>query len=93
MWPAQFCERLRQPVCLALLRNCLSPYAEAAGGAARLFAALLSAPRLRAGLKAELGAFYPLLLLRPLETDTCVPMCFVAFLPVQTAKIVLRPCK
>ena len=27
--------------------------------------------KLRAGLKAELGAFYPLLLLRPLESDKC----------------------
>lgn len=37
--------------------------------AARLFGGLLLQPRLRTGLKAELGAFYPLLLLRPMEND------------------------
>ena len=37
--------------------------------AARLFSGILLQPRLRTGLKAELGAFYPLLLLRPMEND------------------------
>ena len=70
---AQFCEQLRQPLCLALLRNCTSPYDEAYSAAARLFGAILLQPRLRSGLKAELGAFYPLLLLRPLEAERPEP--------------------
>lgn len=65
----EFAEQLRQPLCLALLRNCTSPYDEAYSLAARLFGGLLLQPRLRTGLKAELGAFYPLLLLRPMEND------------------------
>lgn len=35
--------------------------------AVRLFEAVLSAQKLRAGLKAELGALYPLLVLKPIE--------------------------
>ncbi len=65
----QFCEQLRQPLCLALLRNCMSPYDEAFTAATRLFTAVLLQPKLRGGLKEELGAFFPLLLLRPLEAD------------------------
>lgn len=65
----QFCEQLRQPLCLALLRNCMSPYDEAFAAATKLFTAVLVQPQLRGGLKAELGAFFPLLLLRPLEAD------------------------
>lgn len=64
-------EQLRQPLCLALLRNCTSPYDDAYALATRLFSALLLRQRLREGLKAELGAFYPLLLLRPMESDKC----------------------
>lgn len=44
---------------------------QAYGLAARLFGGLLLQRRLRTGLKAELGAFYPLLLLRPMESDKC----------------------
>lgn len=44
---AQFAEQLRQPLCLALLRNCTSPYDEAYSAAARLFGAILLQPRLR----------------------------------------------
>ena len=65
----QFCDQLKQPLCLALLRNCMSPYDEAFAAATKLFTALLLQPKLRGGLKAELGAFFPLLLLRPLEAD------------------------
>ncbi|DBA73285.1 hypothetical protein WJX77_003623 [Trebouxia sp. C0004] len=65
----EFCEQLRQPLCLALLRNCMSPYDEAFTAATKLFTAVLLQPKLRGGLKAELGAFFPLLLLRPLEAD------------------------
>ena len=35
----------------------------------RIFLAVLRAAPLRAGLRAELGALYPLLLLRPLEAE------------------------
>lgn len=65
----QFFEQLRQPLCLALLRNCMSPYDEAFAAATKLFTAVLVQPKLRGGLRAELGAFFPLLLLRPLEAD------------------------
>lgn len=69
----QFCEQLRQPLCLALLRNCMSDFAEAYSAAGRLFAAVLLQPRLRLAAKAEMGAFYPLLLLRPLEAERPEP--------------------
>ena len=54
---AQFCEQLRQPLCLALLRNCLSDFAEAYAAATRLFAAVLLQPRLRAAAKVSLSSF------------------------------------
>ncbi len=63
----EFAAELRQPLCLALLRNCLSPFDAAYGAAVKLFNALAAAGRLRAGLKAELGALLPLVLLRSLE--------------------------
>ncbi|KAL6766957.1 hypothetical protein ACKKBG_A38045 [Auxenochlorella protothecoides x Auxenochlorella symbiontica] len=63
----EFAGELRAPLCLVLLRNCMSPFDEAVRAAVRLLCALAAAPRLRAGLRAELGALYPLLLLRPLE--------------------------
>ena len=73
--PETFCRQLRQPLCLALLRNCGAADPLAYSLALRLLAALLCLPRLRAGLRAELGAFYPLLLLRCLESyaDATVP--------------------
>ncbi|KAL4853786.1 Brefeldin A-inhibited guanine nucleotide-exchange protein 3 [Chlorella vulgaris] len=63
----EFAAELRHPLCLVLLRNCTSPYELAGTAAVRLFEAILSAQKLRAGLKAELGALYPLLLLKPIE--------------------------
>jgi brefeldin A-inhibited guanine nucleotide-exchange protein len=68
-----FCRHLRQPVCMALLRNCASNDPAAYVLAVRLLAAILSLPRLRLGLRAELGAFYPLLVLRPLEQEAPEP--------------------
>lgn len=62
-----FCRQLRQPLCLALLRNCATMDPVAYALALRLLLALLCLPRLRLGLRAELGAFYPLLVLRCLE--------------------------
>lgn len=64
-----FCRHLRQPLCLALLRNCAANDPAAYALAVRLLSAILSLSRLRLGLRAELGAFYPLLVLRPLEQD------------------------
>ena len=43
-WPnirPEFSEQMRQPLCLALLRNCLSPYDEAYTLATRLFTAII----------------------------------------------------
>lgn len=65
----QFCEQLRQYLWPALLRNSLSPYREAFVAVTKLLASILSQQRLRAGLKVEIGAFFPLMLLRPLEAD------------------------
>jgi brefeldin A-inhibited guanine nucleotide-exchange protein len=65
--PEPFCRQLRQPLCLALLRNCATSDPVAYALALRLLVALLCLPRLRSGLRAELGAFYPLLVLRCLE--------------------------
>jgi hypothetical protein len=64
-----FCRHLRQPLCLVLLRNCAAADPAAYALAVRLLGSILSLPRLRLGLRAELGAFYPLLLLRPLEQE------------------------
>lgn len=58
----------------------MSPYDEAFAAATRLYAGILVQPRLRAGLKAELGAFYPLLLLRPLESERPEPAQILASL-------------
>jgi brefeldin A-inhibited guanine nucleotide-exchange protein len=68
--PEPFCRQLRQPLCLALLRNCATSDPVAYALALRLLVALLCLPRLRAGLRAELGAFYPLLVLRCLEQQS-----------------------
>jgi brefeldin A-inhibited guanine nucleotide-exchange protein len=68
--PEPFCKQLRQPLCLALLRNCATSDPVAYALALRLLVALLCLPRLRAGLRAELGAFYPLLVLRCLEQQS-----------------------
>lgn len=67
----EFCIQLRQPLCLALLRNCTSSHAEIYTLTVRLLGIVLGKPRLRAALKAELGALYPLLVLRPIEAERC----------------------
>ncbi|GFR41199.1 hypothetical protein Agub_g1869, partial [Astrephomene gubernaculifera] len=69
----EFVRPLHQPLCLALLRNSSPADPPAFGLALRLLTALLMLPKLRRGLKAELGAFYPLLLLRPLEGEQLGP--------------------
>ena len=65
----QFCEALCQTLCQAMLRNAVSVYAQAHAAAVQLLQGVLLQPPLRACLKAEMGAFIPLLLLRPLEAD------------------------
>lgn len=59
---------LREALCLTILRNCKSPYASAVSSAVKLLCAVMHASSLRANLRAEIGALYPLVLLRPLET-------------------------
>ncbi|KAK9788000.1 hypothetical protein WJX73_004027 [Symbiochloris irregularis] len=65
----QFCEQLCQALCGAMLRNAVSVYDEAHRASVRLLACVLEQPSLRSSLKAEMGAFVPLLLLRPLEQE------------------------
>ena len=59
--------QLRQPLCLAILRNCKSPYESAIAGSVNILCAIMSALPLRSTLRAEIGALYPLIILRPLE--------------------------
>lgn len=75
-----FCRQLRQPLCMALLRNCANNDPAAFDLAVRLLSSILSLPRLRLGLRAELGAFYPLLILRPLEQEAPEPANLAAAL-------------
>ena len=65
-----FADALRRPLSLVLLRAAAAPpgAAPAATGASLLAAALRLRP-VRAALKAEVGAFYPLLILRPAEAE------------------------
>jgi hypothetical protein len=65
----EFAAQLRQPLCLVMLRNAAAPAEPAAAAAVRILTAVLASRRLRSGLKAEVGALFPLLLLRPLETE------------------------
>eukprot|EP00889_Picochlorum_renovo_P005376 jgi/Picre1/32406/NNA_007752.t1 len=59
--------QLRQPLCLAILRNCKSPYESAIAGSVNILCAILNASPLRSTLRAEISALYPLIILRPLE--------------------------
>lgn len=80
-----FCEQLRFPLCLVLIRNCNPAETkvsftqieracfQAFQFAIRLFVSVMMQMQIRLGLKAELGALYPLLLLRPLEADELDP--------------------
>ncbi|GMH37639.1 hypothetical protein BSKO_05512 [Bryopsis sp. KO-2023] len=79
-----FCEQLRLPLCLVLVRNCSPSEAKSFQFAVRLFCAIMLQPQLRLGLKAELGALYPLLLMRPLESRPLDPgLLFVALSSVK----------
>eukprot|EP00892_Ulva_mutabilis_P008052 jgi/Ulvmu1/5619/UM023_0158.1 len=61
---------LRQPICMVLLRSSAMEDPAAFPLAPRLFACILCRTPLRFSLKAELGAFFPLLVHKPLEMDT-----------------------
>ncbi|KAG1671977.1 hypothetical protein FOA52_013349 [Chlamydomonas sp. UWO 241] len=63
----EFCRHLRQPLCITLLRNCSTTDAPAFALAIKLLVTVMMKRKLRTMLKAELGAFYPLFVLRPLE--------------------------
>lgn len=54
---------------LTLLRNCAVADGAPYQLAVKLLTALLVIPKLRHGLRGELGALFPLLLLRPLEQE------------------------
>ena len=64
------CEGLRRPLTVTLLKCAATPPGDPSGAALlgpALLAAAAGRPAVRAVLKAELGAFIPLLLLRPVE--------------------------
>ncbi len=46
-----------------------SCYLQALTAAVKIFNTVLAVPKLRSSMKAELGALYPLLLLRPIESE------------------------
>ena len=78
---------LRQPFCMVLLR-CADrdgPDYRSSAAAPRLFAAVLTRTPLRQTLKAEMGAFLPLLLLRPLEAEHASPEAIDAALAASLA--------
>ncbi|KAK3259427.1 hypothetical protein CYMTET_31576, partial [Cymbomonas tetramitiformis] len=61
----RFVRGLRQHLCLALLRNCLSPIPTVFQNVCVIFSSLVL--HFRSTLKSELGVFFPLVALRPLE--------------------------
>lgn len=62
-----FTRHLRQPLCTTLLRNWATSDPASFQLAVKLLLSIMMQPKLRCGLKAELGAFYPLFVLVPLE--------------------------
>lgn len=78
----EFVAQLRQPLCVTLLRNCMSHDIDVVRYVTRLFSGLLLQPRLRSVMKAELGAFYPLLILRPMQAIPYNPPQLAAALHV-----------
>ncbi|RMZ52113.1 hypothetical protein APUTEX25_001307 [Auxenochlorella protothecoides] len=61
----RFMGAIRQYLCLSLLKNCASSVPAALPPCASIFLTLLT--RFRAALKGEVGVFYPMILLRPIE--------------------------
>lgn len=77
---------LRQPICMVLLRSAAVGDASGFAHAPRLFAAILCRTPLKYSLKAELGAFFPLLVHKPLELEDA-PMSSVASALEASARI------
>eukprot|EP00963_Diacronema_lutheri_P008300 scaffold741_cov336-Pavlova_lutheri.AAC.11 len=67
-----FINALQRPLSICLLRNCLSQQGPVSELVADLFGILLRRPCLRAEMRTELGAFYPLIILKPLENPGSV---------------------
>mmetsp|Transcript_13201 Transcript_13201/g.37209 ORF Transcript_13201/g.37209 Transcript_13201/m.37209 type:complete len:2067 (+) Transcript_13201:204-6404(+) len=78
----QFVSQLRQALCVTLLRNSTSNDIDCVRYVTRLFSGLLLQPPLRSVMKAELGAFYPLLILRPMQAVPYDPPQLAAALQV-----------
>ncbi|CAD7699204.1 unnamed protein product [Ostreobium quekettii] len=68
-----YCDQLRRPLCMVLLRNCSTSEVKGFQYAVRLYISIILQRQLRLWMKAELGAFYPLLLLRPIEAGPLEP--------------------
>lgn len=77
---------LRQPICMVLLRSAAVGDASGFAHAPRLFSAILCRTPLKYSLKAELGAFFPLLVHKPLELENA-PMSSVASALEASARI------
>lgn len=71
---------LRQPICMVLLRSAAVCDASGFAHAPRLFAAILCRTPLKYSLKAELGAFFPLLVHKPLELEDAPMSCLASAL-------------
>ena len=76
---------LRQPFCMVALRCAAIDAADSPPVAPRLFIATLVRTPLRFTLKAEMGAFFPLLLLKPLEMDRPPPPMLAACIHASAA--------
>ena len=61
----RFTGAIKQYLCLSLLKNAASPHAAAQALACSIFYTLLA--KFRPALKAEVGVFFPMILLRPIE--------------------------
>ena len=81
---------LRQPICMVMLRSAALEDPSAFPLAPRLFACVLCRTPLRLSLKAELGAFFPLLLHKPLETEAADPSVLMSAMDA-SARIAADP--
>ncbi|EFJ50436.1 hypothetical protein VOLCADRAFT_80189 [Volvox carteri f. nagariensis] len=64
----KFLAAIRQYLCLSLIKNSASPLPAAQSLSASIFMSLLA--RFRASLKAEVGVFFPMIMLKPFEGTT-----------------------
>lgn len=81
---------LRQPICMVLLRSAALEEPSAFPLAPRLFACVLCRTPLRLSLKAELGAFFPLLVHKPLEMEAAEAAVLASALEA-SARIAAEP--